>query len=264
VVAPEPTFVMYRLIATYAGLAYHGVPLRPDFALDLPAMLRSIEQHRPALVFLAWPNNPTGNLFDESAVRTLIAASPGLVVVDEAYQPFSGRTLVAALGEYPNLVILRTLSKMGLAGLRLGLLVGAPGWLAELDKLRLPYNINSLSQASAVFALRYGTVLTAQVQAICAERERLYRALAGLPALTVYPSQANFLLFRAPTAQGPRLFEALRRSGILIKNLDHAGPALRDCLRVTVGTPQENDAFLAALTRALSAPGDTAEPGRTG
>jgi histidinol-phosphate aminotransferase len=252
VIAPEPTFVMYRLISTYAGMSYLGIPLLPDFSLDLPALLQAIADYQPALVFLAYPNNPTGNLFDEDAVRTVIAASPGPVIVDEAYHVFAGRNLLGALREYPNLLVLRTLSKMGLAGLRLGFLVGSRDWIAELDKVRLPYNINVLTQLSAAFALRHTDVLETQAAAIRTERERVYAAISEMPGLTVYLSRANFLLFRAPEGRGCALFQALRAAGILIKNLHGSSPALRDCLRVTVGTPQENAAFLKALSAGLA------------
>lgn len=259
VIAPEPSFVMYRLISIYAGMSYVGIPLLPDFSLDLPELLQAIADHQPALVFLAYPNNPTGNLFDEDAVRAVIAASPGVVIVDEAYHVFAGRSLLGALREYPNLLVLRTLSKMGLAGLRLGFLIGSRDWIAELDKVRLPYNINVLTQLSAAFALRHMDVLESQAAAIRAEREHVYAEMSDLPGLTVYPSRANFLLFRAPEGRGPALFQALKSAGILIKNLHGSSPALpalRDCLRVTVGTPQENAAFLQALSAALAASGD--------
>jgi histidinol-phosphate aminotransferase len=249
VIAPEPTFVMYRLISAYAGLGYRGVLLQPDFSLDLPALLAAVHEYRPALVFLAYPNNPTGNLFDEDAMRAVIEASPGLVVVDEAYHVFARKSFLNALPDYPNLLILRTLSKLGLAGLRLGVLIGHPGWLTELDKIRLPYNINVLTQVSAAFALQHDEVVEAQAQIIRAERARVYAAMLGLPGISVYESQANFLLFRTPPGQGPRLFEALKHEGILIKNLHGSHPALQDCLRVTVGKPEENDAFLSALAR---------------
>ncbi|MFN2308516.1 MAG: histidinol-phosphate transaminase [Gammaproteobacteria bacterium] len=250
ILAPEPSFVMYRLIAQVAGLNFAGVPLKADFSLDMDALLEAIDRHQPAAVFLAYPNNPTGNLFAAADVRRVIEAAPGLVVVDEAYAAFAADSFMGVLGEYPNLLVLRTLSKMGLAGLRLGLLAGPPAWLAEIDKTRLPYNINVLTQASAVFALEQAEVLDAQTARIRADRAALFASLAGLPGLTVYPSEANFILFRAPAGRATALFEGLRARGILIKNLSGAGGALADCLRVTVGAPPENAAFLSAL-RAL-------------
>ncbi|WJW74842.1 histidinol-phosphate transaminase [Thiohalobacter sp. IOR34] len=253
ILAPEPSFVMYRLIAAVAGLRYVGVPLQADFALDSEAMLAAIASHQPALVFLAYPNNPTGNLFDATAMRAVIEASPGLVVVDEAYAAFARDSFMEALAEHDNLLVLRTVSKMGLAGLRLGLLAGAPAWLEEIDKTRLPYNINVLTQASAEFALAHRAVLDEQTAAIRRDRESLFQALAALPGLQVYPSEANFILFRTPPGRAAALFEGLRERGILIKYLSGAGGALADCLRVTVGTPEENRAFLDALAGLLAA-----------
>jgi len=249
--APEPSFVMYRMIATFTGMDYVGVPLAEDFSLDPAAMLEAIEVHRPAVVYLAYPNNPTGNLFDADDVRALIEAAPGLVVLDEAYHAFAGESFMDALGDYDNLLVMRTVSKMGLAGLRLGLLAGPPAWLAEIDKVRLPYNINVLTQLSAEFALGHDQVLAEQSAHIRAEREALLAALEGLAGLSVYPSRANFVMFRVPAGRAGAIFEGLKAAGVLIKNLDKAGGALRDCLRVTVGTRQENAAFLAALEKLL-------------
>ena len=247
ILAPEPTFVMYRLIAQVVGLKFAGVPLREDFALDLDAMLEAIELRQPAVVFLAYPNNPTGNLFDAAALRRVIEAAPGLVVVDEAYAAFASNSFMAMLPEYSNLLVLRTVSKMGLAGLRLGLLAGPQAWLAEIDKTRLPYNIGVLTQASAEFALEHRAVLDAQTAQIRSDRAALFAALQALPKLQIYPSEANFILFRTAPGRADALFEGLRSRGVLIKNLSPAGGALRDCLRVTVGAPEENMAFLNAL-----------------
>ena len=247
ILAPEPTFVMYRLIAQVVGVKFAGVPLKADFQLDMDAMLEAIDLHQPAVVFLAYPNNPTGNLFDAGGIRRIIEASPGLVVVDEAYAAFASASFMGLLGEYSNLLVLRTVSKMGLAGLRLGLLAGPPAWLGEIDKTRLPYNINVLTQVSAEFALEHRDVLDAQTAQIRADRAVLLAALKALPGLSVYPSEANFILFRNPAGRADAIFAGLREHGILIKNLNGAGGALTDCLRVTVGTPAENAAFIDAL-----------------
>lgn len=254
ILAPEPSFVMYRMIATFAGLEYVGVPLREqDFSLDRDAMLAAIERHQPALVFLAHPNNPTGNLFDPALVEEVIRAAPGLVVVDEAYSAFAGHSFIPTLGSFPNLLVMRTVSKMGLAGLRLGLLAGPAPWLQELDKLRLPYNINVLTQASAEFALQHKQVLDEQTEAIRADRQRLYEALSALDGVQVYPSQANFLLLRVAGGRAGAIFAHLREQGVLIKNLDSSGGMLRGCLRVTVGRPEENQRFLEVFAAALAA-----------
>ena len=251
VLAPTPTFVMYEMIATFVGMQFVGVPLAADFGLDLAAMRVVIKEHQPAVVFLAYPNNPTGNLFDEQAIEAILHESPGLVVVDEAYHAFAQQSFMDRLGQFDNLLVMRTLSKQGLAGLRLGILAGDPAWLAEFDKLRLPYNINSLTQASAGFALKHKDVLDEQAARLRAERARLLQDLAALAGVQVWPSAANFILFRT-AKPADTVFASLRQQGVLIKNLSGAGGVLANCLRVTVGTPDENSVFLAALRRTLS------------
>ncbi len=251
VLAPEPTFVMYRMLAEIVGLRYLGVPLAEGFELDLPAMREAIEREQPALVFLAYPNNPTGNLFDAGAMRAIIEAAPGIVVVDEAYAAFARDSFLDALARHDNLLLLRTVSKMGLAGLRLGMLIGAPEWLAEIDKTRLPYNINVLTQVSAEFALEHRAVLDQQTAAIRRDRAVLHEGLAALPGIEPFPSEANFILFRVPAGRADAIHRALLERGVLIKNLSGAGGALGDCLRVTVGTPDENRTFLEALQASL-------------
>ena len=249
VLSVEPGFVMYRMIALFAGMGYVGVPLAAaDFALDLPAVLEALERECPALTYIAYPNNPTGNLFDPAAVCRIIESAPGLVIIAEAYAPFTDQSFLPRLGDWPNLLVLRTVSKMGLAGLRLGYLAGPPAWLHEIDKTRLPYNINVLTQASAAFALRHKAVLDAQTQAIRTERARLFAALTAIPGVHPYPSDANFILLRLPAGRADAVFAGLKERGVLVKNLNSAHPMLRDCLRVTVGLPHENQAFLAALT----------------
>ena len=250
ILAPEPSFVMYKMIATFTGMDYVGVPLAKDFSLDLDVMLAAIEQHQPAVVFLAYPNNPTGNLFDRDAVKTVIEASPGLVVVDEAYHAFAGDSFMNELGQYDNLVVMRTVSKMGLAGLRLGLLAGPAEWLAEFDKTRLPYNINVLTQVSAEFALTHRDVLDTQTQQICDDRETLMAELQALEGVAPFPSRANFILFRV--ADAAAVFESIKAQGVLIKNMGATAGPLANCLRVTVGSAAENTAFLQALKQALA------------
>lgn len=246
----EPSFVMFRMIATFCGLRYTGVPLKPDFSLDTEAVLAAIAKEQPALTFLAYPNNPTGNLFDAAALERIVAAAPGLVVVDEAYTAFASRSFLPQLAVHPHLLIMRTLSKLGLAGLRLGLLAGRPEWTRELEKVRLPYNVNVLTQLVAEKVLSNAAALTAQAQTIVAERARLAASLAETQGVSVYPSDANFILFRVPRAK--QVFEALKARRVLVKNLDGSHPLLADCLRVTVGTPQENEAFIGALRQATS------------
>ncbi|GAB4125443.1 MAG: histidinol-phosphate transaminase [Sideroxydans sp.] len=245
----EPSFVMYRMIAAFTGMRYVGVPLAQDFSLDLEAMLAAIAREQPALVFLAYPNNPTGNLFEAEAVRRIIAAAPGVVVVDEAYYAFADHSFMPQLGQYPNLLVMRTFSKLGMAGLRLGFLAGPAPWLDELEKVRLPYNVGVLPQCVGALLLRHHDVLQQQAQAIRGERERLLQALNGIAGVRAYPSQANFILLRVPQAMPT--FERLKQRGVLVKNLHGSHPALAECLRVTVGTPQENETFLSALQHSI-------------
>ncbi len=252
VLSVDPGFVMYRIIATFTGMEYAGVPLREDdFALDPDALLAAIRRHDPAVVFLAYPNNPTGNLFPAEVIRRVLDAASGLVVVDEAYAPFTDASFLPELPTHPNLLVMRTVSKMGLAGLRLGYLAGAPEWIAELDKTRLPFNINSLTQVSAEFALEHKAELDRQTQAIRAQRGELFERLQALDGLHPYPSEANFILTRVAAGRADAIHHGLRERGILIKNLHGAHPMLADCLRITVGTPEENAALLRALTESI-------------
>lgn len=246
VLAPEPTFVMYDMVARFVDAGFVGVPLDASFGLDVEAMRAAIDRHQPAVVFLAYPNNPTGNLFDENAIRSVIENAPGLVVIDEAYHAFAGRSLMHRVGEYPNVLVMRTLSKLGLAGLRLGFAAADPAWIAELDKVRLPYNVGVLTQKSAAFALDHLAVFTEQAERIKAERGRVHAALSTA-GYECFPSDTNFILFRCRERPAGGVFQSLLDGGVLIKNLDRAYPALAGCLRVTIGTPEENDQFLAAL-----------------
>ena len=243
--APTPTFVMYRNNALYMGMRFVGVDLTPNFGLDMPAMRAAIARERPALVFLAYPNNPTGNLFDPTRLREIIAATPGLVVIDEAYEAFAGATFLDEVDTFGNVLVLRTVSKVGMAGLRLGYAVGPRAWTDELDKLRPPYNVNALTQAVAPLLLGERALLDAQAAAIRTERERLVVGLAALPGVVTWPSSTNFVLLRVPDANA--WHAALRTAGILVKNLHGTHPLLTECLRITVGTPQENQALLQAL-----------------
>lgn len=250
--APEPGFVMYRMIAEFAGLNYVAVPLDEHFDLDESAMLTAIAEHQPALVFLAVPNNPTGNTFNEPVLRRVVEACPGVVVIDEAYTAFTEADYLPLIEEHANVLVMRTVSKMGLAGLRLGFLVGAPAWLDELEKMRLPYNINSLTQAAAEFAMRHGEVLTEQSRLLVEQRQRLFHALSAMPELKVWPSEANFILARCLTRPAQDVHAALKQRGILIKCLHGAHPALDQCLRFTVGTPEEMAALISALSEELA------------
>lgn len=250
VLGVEPSFVMFRLVAAFCGLRYVGVPLCSDFSLDTDRVLGVIRRDDPALIFIAYPNNPTGNLFDRASIEKIIEAAPGAVVIDEAYNAFAERSFMDALGRWSNLLVMRTLSKSGLAGLRLGLLAGSPAWLRHIEKVRLPYNVGMLTQLVAEEVLEHDAFLLEQAAAIRSERGRLREALDTFPGVEVFPSNANFILFRTAGAQ--QVFDRLKSRRVLIKNLHGSNPALENCLRVTVGTPAENDLFLDALRHSLA------------
>jgi histidinol-phosphate aminotransferase len=254
VLAPVPTFVMYEMGARALARGFAGVPLTPEFCFELPAFLAALARVQPTLVFLAWPNNPTGGLIEEAAVEAILQACAGdlchaLVAVDEAYMPYAGRTVLPWLGRFSNLVVLRTLSKIGLAGIRLGMVIGAPSVVEEINKIRPPYNVNALSQAAAKVVLAHGEAVARHAALVVAERERVLAALAALRGATAFPSHANFFLLRT-SRPGDRIYQGLLERGILVRNFSRA-PHLADCLRVTVGTPEENDAFLAAFRAVL-------------
>jgi len=245
----EPSFVMYKMIAAFTGMRYVGVPLATDFSLDLAATLAAIKRERPALTFLAYPNNPTGNLFSADAMAQIIQSSPGLVVVDEAYYAFASDSFIPHLARYPNLLVMRTFSKLGMAGLRLGFLAGSAAWLGQLEKLRLPYNVGVLPQLVAEKLLSHHDVLLQQAEQIKRDRAKLYQQLSEIAGVKVYASEANFLLFRV--ADATEIFTGLKQRGVLIKNLNGGHLTLKDCLRVTVGKPDENMRFIAALQETI-------------
>jgi histidinol-phosphate aminotransferase len=252
ILAPVPGFVMYEMSARLHGLNFVGVPLTPTFELDLEPMLAAIERHRPALTYLAYPNNPTANLFDERAVERIVAAvgaQDGLVVFDEAYQPFSSRSWLPKLGSAPHVLVLRTLSKFGLAGVRLGYLCGPAALVDEIDKVRPPYNIGALNAEATLFALENADEFARQAALLRAERARLQRELAALPGATPFPSEANMILVRVPDAQG--VFAAMKAQGVLVKNVEGLHPLLIGCLRLTVGTAEENTRMIDALGASL-------------
>ena len=250
VLAPVPSFVMYAMAARFAGLEFVGVPLKPDFTLDKAAMLAAIAQQRPAVVYLAYPNNPTANLFDAAAMVEIIRAvgDTGIVIADEAYQPFAQASFMARLPEFANLVVMRTVSKLGLAGIRLGYMAASQALLAEFDKVRPPYNINVLTQAAAEFVLEHVAVLDAQAAQLRSERGRVAAALSGM-GVEVFPSAANFLLIRVPEAD--QVCARLLQRKVLIKNVGKMHALLANCLRITVSTPEENRMLLDALKASL-------------
>jgi histidinol-phosphate aminotransferase len=249
VLAPEPTFVMYRVYALVNRMRYVGVPLAPDFTLDCARLLAAIDEHQPALTFIAYPNNPSGNLFPETDVLRILNAAPGLVVLDEAYHAFAQKSFMQRLAQHPNLIVMRTLSKSGMAGLRLGYAAGSPVWMREFDKVRPPYNVNVLTQLVAERLLAHAGVLAEQAAAIRGERGRLKAELARMGGVTAFESDANFLLARVPDAG--RIFAGMKQRGVLVKLLHGSHPLLAQCLRITVGTAEENQQCLAALRASL-------------
>jgi histidinol-phosphate aminotransferase len=233
-------------------LRFVGVPLTAGFELDLAAMLAAIEAHRPALTYIAYPNNPTANLFDERGVEHVVAAvgaQDGLVVFDEAYQPFSSRSWMTRVGSLSHVLVLRTLSKFGLAGVRLGYLAGPAALVDEIDKVRPPYNIGALNAEATSFALEHADEFARQAAVLREERARLQRELAALPGVTPFPSEANMILVRVGDAAG--VFAAMRSRGVLVKNVEALHPLLAGCLRLTVGTPEENTQMIEALRASL-------------
>ncbi|WP_300710954.1 histidinol-phosphate transaminase [Limnohabitans sp.] len=252
ILAPLPGFVMYAMSAQLQGLAFHGVPLTADFELDEAAMLAAIAEHKPSIVYLAYPNNPTGNLWNDETIEKIVlaqGAQGGLVVMDEAYQPFASKSYMDRITRHAHVLLMRTLSKFGLAGVRLGYMVGPKALVAEIDKVRPPYNISVLNYECALFALEHAEVFAAQAKDLREQRARLLKELAALPGVQPFPSEANMILARVPDAA--KAFEGMKAHGVLIKNVSKMHPLLANCLRMTVGTAAENDQLLAALKVSL-------------
>jgi histidinol-phosphate aminotransferase len=248
VMAPAPSFVIFQMAAQFNHAHFVDVPLTDALQLDLPAMLAAIQAHQPKVIFLAMPNNPTGGLWPADAVHAILTAAPGLVVIDEAYQPFADQTWMPAAADLPNAVVLRTVSKIGLAGLRFGYLAGHPAWIAEFNKVRPPYNVDVLTEAVLLAVLKHKPVLDDQAARLRQAREPLSKALAALPGVTVYPSSANFILARFSGKMGGNaVHHALKARKILVRSFAGTHPLLADCLRISIGTPDENAALLAAL-----------------
>jgi histidinol-phosphate aminotransferase len=249
VLVPMPTFAMYEITSRALAQKVVTVPLDKSFDLDAGRMISKAKAAKAKILFLACPNNPTGNRFSDATIRKILAETDAAVVIDEAYYSFSGKSYLPLLKQYPNLIILRTLSKIGLAGLRIGVLVASPGVVGELNKIRLPYNINSLSQTAAVSVLKHRSVVNRQISLLISERKKLYNAFSKLPGVTAYPSETNFILIRTD-ADASLIHRKLKQAGILIKNLSKPGP-LQNCLRITIGTPEENKEFIGTLRTIL-------------
>ncbi|MEW6145855.1 MAG: histidinol-phosphate transaminase [Thermodesulfobacteriota bacterium] len=249
VLYPTPTFSMYGITGLALGKELLEAELDRDFDLDMDRIASLIEKKDPDIIFLASPNNPTGNAYSAGKIREIIGLSKGVVVVDEAYSDFSGYTFLPLIKKHENLIILRTLSKVGFAGLRLGILYGRESLVHEINKVRYPYNINSLTQGAAEVILRNHEFVNENIQLIVRERERVFNALSGMTGVDAYPSDANFILFRVRDADS--VFKALHGRDVLIRNFNRPG-RLENCMRVTIGTPFENDSFLDALGAILS------------
>ena len=260
ILAPVPGFVMYAMSAQLQGLDFVGVPLTADFALDVPAMVRNIAERQPAIIYLAYPNNPTANLWDEADMARVVAAGAAagsLVVIDEAYQPFSSRTYLDVIRANPaqnaHVLLMRTMSKFGLAGVRLGYMMGPAALIAQVDKVRPPYNISVLNYECALFALEHQEVFAAQAREICAQRAMLLEALRALPGVKAWDSDANMVLVRilGEGERAQKVFDGLKAHGVLVKNVSKMHPLLAQCLRLTVGTAAENAQLLKALQEIL-------------
>jgi histidinol-phosphate aminotransferase len=252
ILAPVPGFVMYEMSAKLQGLGFIGVPTTENFELDEAAMLSAIEAHRPAITYIAYPNNPTANLFDAGVIERIVAAvgkQDGLVVFDEAYQPFSSRTWMHKVAQHEHVLVMRTLSKFGLAGVRLGYMVGAAALIDEVNKVRPPYNVSALNAEATLFALEHAAEFAAQAEVLRAERAKLIQALDGLPGAHPFPSEANMILVRVPDSA--RCFAGMKARGVLVKNIGGMHPLLANCLRLTVGTPEENTLMFEALKASL-------------
>jgi histidinol-phosphate aminotransferase len=255
VVIPEPTFTLYALLTEILGGEAVRVPLTVELRYDTDALVEARRQSDAAVTIVCSPNNPTGTLVSLSAIERLCRAGDGLVVVDEAYHEFSGDSAVPLLERHPNLVVLRTFSKaMALAGLRVGYLLSSPELVGEVNKARLPYNLNFFTQSAALAALEERTVLEEMVRRLVEERERLLERLGDVPGVRAWPSQANFFLLELLGASPRAVFDALYRRGVLVRDVS-SYPMLSRCLRISVGTPEENETFLHALGTALGEAG---------
>jgi histidinol-phosphate aminotransferase len=249
ILAPVPGFVMYGMSAQLQGLKFTGVPLTPEFELDEPAMLAAMAEQRPSVIYLAYPNNPTANLWSDASIERIVEAAPGLVVMDEAYQPFAGKSYIDRITRHGHVLLMRTLSKFGLAGVRIGYMMGPAGLIAQVDKVRPPYNVSVLNCEAALFALEHAEVFAQQAREVRRQRVELQDALSRLPRVRAWPSDANMILLRVPDAQ--HSFEVMKSLGVLVKNVSRMHPLLADCLRITVGTADENARMLAALEASL-------------
>ncbi|MES2401266.1 MAG: histidinol-phosphate transaminase [Pseudomonadota bacterium] len=249
ILAPLPGFVMYGMSAQLQGLKFIGVPLTADFELDEAAMLAAIAEHQPSIIYIAYPNNPTANLWDDAVIEKIVNAAPGLVVFDEAYQPFSSKSYINRIAKHSHVLLMRTLSKFGLAGVRIGYMMGPKALIAEIDKVRPPYNISVLNYECALFALEHEAEFALQARDLVEQRAQLMLGLEALKGVKAWKSDANMILIRVPDAA--KTFEGMKARKVLVKNVSKMHTLLANCLRLTVGTPDENAQMLAALKESL-------------
>ena len=251
VVIPEPTFTLYALLTRILGGERIAVALGPELEYQAEELRRVRRELHAPVTIVCSPNNPTGGVLSVEEVAQLCEEGDGLVVVDEAYHEFSGQTVVPLLERHPNLVVLRTFSKaMGMAGLRVGYLLAAPELVREINKARLPYNLNFFSQLAALAALDAWSQLRPVVDGLVAAREELLHKLYRIPGVKPFPSRANFILFELAEADPKAVFESVYQRGVLIRDVT-SYPRLSRCLRVSVGSGAENEAFLSALRHAV-------------
>lgn len=258
VVIPEPTFTLYRLMTEVNEGEVVSVPLDAELRFDVDAIIAAARESRAAAVVLCTPNNPTGGALTREEILRVHDETQALVLLDQAYVEFGGFDAIPLLAGRPRLLVLRTFSKaLALAGLRAGYLLGHPGLVAEVNKAKLPYNVNFFTESVAAEVLRHRDLLAPQVEAIRSERDRMEAAMRGVPGIRVFPSAANFILFRVETdaLDHAEIFQhLLDEHGVLVRNVSKY-PQLERCLRVNAGTPEENDAFLAGLAGILEEAG---------
>tara|TARA_B100000925_G_C21958055_1_gene452073 strand:- start:68 stop:931 length:864 start_codon:yes stop_codon:yes gene_type:complete len=251
VCAPDPSFVMFKVLADQYSVAFRALPLDSSFDIDLDGWLACLRKTDPAVIFVPQPNNPTGNLFSRERLAKIVESTQALVVIDEAYTAFTDADFLDWSVTYPNVLVMRTLSKVGLAGSRFGMLVGHPAWISELDKMRLPYNINVLSQTAVQFALEHAQILEEQSYCIRKERTKLTHELEKR-GFNVWPSEANFVVVKCEVDKARPIFEALKLRQILVKCLDGSHPRLKDTLRITVGSSEEINTLLTAIDQLVA------------
>ncbi|MGK7346793.1 MAG: histidinol-phosphate transaminase [Candidatus Nitrospinota bacterium M3_3B_026] len=251
ILVPAPTFTMYKLIARYLNADTIEVPLLDDWSLDISAVIHNMKFGAPKIIFIASPNNPTGAMANREALDAVVDAAPGLVAVDEAYIDYAKAPAGPLFRERKNVVILRTLSKIGLAGIRLGYMMADAALIEQVNKVRLPYNINSMVQAIARIAVENWREFLPALGSIVKERGRVFEELSRMGGVHPFPSEANFILIRIEERSAGEIFERLLSEGVRVRWFE-GDPRLGDCLRGAIGTPEENGRFLAALKKALS------------